>query len=188
MIYHLLFYFCSLKGEKPFPCPYKGCDKRFPNSSDRKKHLITHNKGKVVHVCQVPDCGKVYAHSSSLKKHIKMFHSEKEPRSSCHSQTSDLAHHATSVDTELKTESGWTVQKCLASTNCETSGVGSPDSSPASSEALETDTKQDQDPPRRNSEEEKPAFKDHMRLPVITMDYPGITTSVKLNEWYTCHS
>ena len=111
-----------------------------------------------------------------------------EPRNSCHSQTSDSAHQATSVDTELKTESGWTIQKCFASTNCETSGVGSPDLSPASSEALETDSKQDQDPPRRNSEEEKPAFKDHMRLPVITMDYQGITTSVKLNEWYTCHS
>ena len=179
MIYYLLFYFCFQKGEKPFPCPHKGCDKRFPNSSDRKKHLITHNKGKVVHVCQVPDCGKVYAHSSSLKKHIKMFHSEEEPHSS---DTSYPGHP------EHKTESGFQLQNCFASANYETSGVGSPASSPASPETPETDSKEDEDPSRRNSVQEKRVFKDHMRLPVITMDYPGITTPVKLNEWYTCHS
>ena len=142
----------------------------------------------MVHVCQVPDCGKVYAHSSSLKKHIKIFHSREEPKSSCHNHTSHSAHQATSVDPELKTESGWQLQNCCAPTNRETSGCVSPASSLAGSKVTETDSKQDEDHSRRNSGEEKLVFKDHMRLPVITMDYPGITTPVKLNEWYTCHS
>lgn len=56
-------------GEKPFPCFQPDCDKRFSNSSDRKKHMNVHKKG--VMVCPVPDCDRSYCHPSSLRKHLK---------------------------------------------------------------------------------------------------------------------
>ena len=44
--------FFFLSGEKPFPCKFPGCDKRFGNSSDRKKHSYMHNTGKL-YACKV---------------------------------------------------------------------------------------------------------------------------------------
>ena len=41
---------CS--GEKPFKCEYAGCDRRFANSSDRKKHSNVHITDKP-YVCKV---------------------------------------------------------------------------------------------------------------------------------------
>ena len=61
-------------GEKPFPCPVEGCPRRFPNSSDRKKHLAVHNYGSKAFPC--PNCGKTYAHPSSLRKHLRSTHGD----------------------------------------------------------------------------------------------------------------
>ncbi|NXS23135.1 GLIS2 protein, partial [Mystacornis crossleyi] len=33
---------CCPTGEKPYICPYEGCNKRYSNSSDRFKHTRTH--------------------------------------------------------------------------------------------------------------------------------------------------
>ncbi|XP_051878297.1 zinc finger protein ZIC 3-like [Pristis pectinata] len=58
-------------GEKPFKCEFEGCDRRFANSSDRKKHSHVHTSDKP-YICKVKDCDKSYTHPSSLRKHMKM--------------------------------------------------------------------------------------------------------------------
>ncbi|XP_009880090.1 PREDICTED: early growth response protein 2b-like [Charadrius vociferus] len=54
--------------EKPFKCEFEGCDRRFANSSDRKKHMHVHTSDKP-YICKV--CDKSYTHPSSLRKHMK---------------------------------------------------------------------------------------------------------------------
>ncbi|KPI93382.1 Pair-rule protein odd-paired [Papilio xuthus] len=58
-------------GEKPFKCEYAGCDRRFANSSDRKKHSHVHTSDKPYN-CRVHGCDKSYTHPSSLRKHMKV--------------------------------------------------------------------------------------------------------------------
>ncbi|XP_078403833.1 uncharacterized protein LOC144684016 [Cetorhinus maximus] len=58
-------------GEKPFKCEFQGCDRRFANSSDRKKHSHVHTSDKP-YICKIKDCDKSYTHPSSLRKHMKM--------------------------------------------------------------------------------------------------------------------
>ncbi|TFK15373.1 apoptosis inhibitor 5 [Platysternon megacephalum] len=57
-------------GEKPFGCEFAGCDRRFANSSDRKKHTHVHSSDKPYR-CKVRGCEKSYTHPSSLRKHLK---------------------------------------------------------------------------------------------------------------------
>lgn len=38
--------FLFVTGEKPFKCEFEGCDRRFANSSDRKKHSHVHTSDK----------------------------------------------------------------------------------------------------------------------------------------------
>lgn len=57
-------------GEKPFRCEYMGCDRRFANSSDRKKHSHVHTADKPYN-CRYAGCDKSYTHPSSLRKHMK---------------------------------------------------------------------------------------------------------------------
>lgn len=61
----------KFEGEKPFICEHPGCDRRFANSSDRKKHSHVHTSDKPYN-CRVPGCEKMYTHPSSLRKHIKV--------------------------------------------------------------------------------------------------------------------
>lgn len=63
--------FSFLAGEKPFKCEHEGCDRRFANSSDRKKHSHVHTSDKPYN-CRVPGCDKSYTHPSSLRKHMKV--------------------------------------------------------------------------------------------------------------------
>lgn len=56
-------------GEKPFKCEFEGCDRRFANSSDRKKHMHVHTSDKP-YLCKM--CDKSYTHPSSLRKHMKV--------------------------------------------------------------------------------------------------------------------
>ena len=58
-------------GEKPFKCEFDGCDRRFANSSDRKKHSHVHTSDKPYN-CKVRGCDKSYTHPSSLRKHMKV--------------------------------------------------------------------------------------------------------------------
>nr|KAF7435749.1 hypothetical protein H0235_003940 [Vespula pensylvanica] len=57
--------------EKPFKCEYSGCERRFANSSDRKKHSHVHTSDKPYN-CRVSGCDKSYTHPSSLRKHMKV--------------------------------------------------------------------------------------------------------------------
>lgn len=70
--YKLLIISCSsaLSGEKPYICPYEGCNKRYSNSSDRFKHTRTHYVDKP-YCCKMVGCLKRYTDPSSLRKHIK---------------------------------------------------------------------------------------------------------------------
>ena len=61
----------SFLGEKPFECEVEGCDRRFANSSDRKKHMHVHTTDKPYY-CRVRGCDKSYTHPSSLRKHLKI--------------------------------------------------------------------------------------------------------------------
>ena len=63
-------FFALFLGEKPFPCEYPGCDRRFANSSDRKKHMHVHSAEKPYN-CRTRGCTKSYTHPSSLRKHAK---------------------------------------------------------------------------------------------------------------------
>ena len=56
-------------GEKPFRCEFEGCERRFANSSDRKKHMHVHTSDKP-YLCKM--CDKSYTHPSSLRKHMKV--------------------------------------------------------------------------------------------------------------------
>jgi hypothetical protein len=61
----------EFQGEKPFKCEFDGCDRRFANSSDRKKHMHVHTSDKP-YFCKMKGCDKSYTHPSSLRKHIRM--------------------------------------------------------------------------------------------------------------------
>ncbi|XP_077588477.1 zic family member 6 [Stigmatopora nigra] len=65
-------------GEKPFKCEFVGCHRRFANSSDRKKHSHVHSSDKP-YTCKVRGCDKCYTHPSSLRKHMKLHGSKEAP-------------------------------------------------------------------------------------------------------------
>ncbi|VDL91125.1 unnamed protein product [Schistocephalus solidus] len=69
-MYRVITYLCSLSGEKPFTCEFDGCDRRFANSSDRKKHMHVHMNDKP-YFCKFKGCDKSYTHPSSLRKHMR---------------------------------------------------------------------------------------------------------------------
>ena len=83
-------------GEKPFKCEFDGCDRRFANSSDRKKHSHVHTSDKPYN-CKIRGCDKSYTHPSSLRKHMKV-HGKTSPLpddydsdEDCHSNDESLA-------------------------------------------------------------------------------------------------
>ncbi|CAB1346799.1 unnamed protein product [Coregonus sp. 'balchen'] len=78
--------------EKPFKCEFDGCDRKFANSSDRKKHSHVHTSDKPYY-CKVRGCDKSYTHPSSLRKHMKVHCKSPPPPSanaSYHSSTNPL--------------------------------------------------------------------------------------------------
>lgn len=72
--------------EKPFKCEFEGCDRRFANSSDRKKHSHVHTSDKPYN-CEIRGCDKSYTHPSSLRKHMKV-HGKSPPPSPSSSSAS----------------------------------------------------------------------------------------------------
>lgn len=64
---------CSyVSGEKPYSCPFEGCLKAYSNSSDRFKHVRTHQEDKP-YLCKMPGCSKRYTDPSSLRKHVRTY-------------------------------------------------------------------------------------------------------------------
>ena len=82
MFLTIFFFFL---GEKPFKCEYDGCDRRFANSSDRKKHSHVHTSDKPYN-CKIRGCDKSYTHPSSLRKHMKV-HGKSPPSPSLDGDT-----------------------------------------------------------------------------------------------------
>lgn len=82
----LIALFLSFAGEKPFKCEFEGCDRRFANSSDRKKHSHVHTSDKPYN-CKIRGCDKSYTHPSSLRKHMKV-HGKSPPPSPSSSSAS----------------------------------------------------------------------------------------------------
>ena len=60
----------ELSGEKPYVCTFAGCGKAYSNSSDRFKHVRTHQEEKP-YKCKLPGCRKQYTDPSSLRKHVR---------------------------------------------------------------------------------------------------------------------
>ena len=81
--------FFPFTGEKPFKCEFDGCDRRFANSSDRKKHSHVHTSDKPYN-CKVRGCDKSYTHPSSLRKHMKVHCKSPPPSSGYESSTPSL--------------------------------------------------------------------------------------------------
>ena len=88
--------FFSVTGEKPFKCEFDGCDRRFANSSDRKKHSHVHTSDKPYN-CKVRGCDKSYTHPSSLRKHMKVHGKDAIMCTSYDSEDSDQESEETSV-------------------------------------------------------------------------------------------
>ena len=59
-----------------------GCNKAYSNSSDRFKHVRTHQEKKP-YVCKMPGCNKRYTDPSSLRKHVRT-HGHYFRRENCH--------------------------------------------------------------------------------------------------------
>ena len=90
----------SLSGEKPFKCEFEGCDRRFANSSDRKKHSHVHTSDKPYN-CKMRGCDKSYTHPSSLRKHMKVHCKSPPPSSGYESSTPSLVSPSSDSGREL---------------------------------------------------------------------------------------
>lgn len=62
------FYFCAISGEKPFPCTWENCDRRFARSDELARHRRTHT-GEKRFAC--PLCGRRFMRSDHLTKHAR---------------------------------------------------------------------------------------------------------------------
>lgn len=89
-------YHSVVAGEKPFKCEFDGCDRRFANSSDRKKHSHVHTSDKPYN-CKVRGCDKSYTHPSSLRKHMKVHCKSPPPSSGYESSTPSLVSPSSDV-------------------------------------------------------------------------------------------
>ncbi|KAL7062554.1 hypothetical protein AAHC03_01007 [Spirometra sp. Aus1] len=89
---------CSISGEKPFTCEFDGCDRRFANSSDRKKHMHVHMNDKP-YFCKFKGCDKSYTHPSSLRKHMRAHYAS--PLLLLRDDLPDLCAAVSSVDDDL---------------------------------------------------------------------------------------
>uniref|UniRef100_A0A3Q3LHY0 C2H2-type domain-containing protein n=1 Tax=Mastacembelus armatus TaxID=205130 RepID=A0A3Q3LHY0_9TELE len=74
--------------EKPFQCEF--CERRFANSSDRKKHSQVHTASKP-YDCKALGCTKSYTHPSSLRKHMKV-HIKSSPTSEPQDLYNSISH------------------------------------------------------------------------------------------------
>lgn len=65
-------------GEKPFPCLFESCDKRFYGTSERTVHMRSHN-GDKPYKCD--ECPRGFPSKSHLNAHKRIRHSDARPYS-----------------------------------------------------------------------------------------------------------
>lgn len=58
-------------GERPFKCPFDGCNRSFTTSNIRKVHVRTHT-GERPYVCPEEGCGRAFASATNYKNHIRI--------------------------------------------------------------------------------------------------------------------
>lgn len=64
----IFFSFLCFSGEKPFPCTWENCDRRFARSDELARHRRTHT-GEKRFAC--PLCGRRFMRSDHLTKHAR---------------------------------------------------------------------------------------------------------------------
>jgi len=68
---------------KKYVCSFEGCTKAFSDSSNRKKHELTHNTNRERFYCSHPGCEKSYSTRTDLRIHQNV-HQEKYPHKCSH--------------------------------------------------------------------------------------------------------
>lgn len=64
----LMVHITKHTGEKPYPCTFDGCSKRFRTKTGRTEHLRSHT-GEKPYKCPVDECDRCFSYAVDLRRH-----------------------------------------------------------------------------------------------------------------------